>query len=441
MIKTILSGLSWIGRALVAGILLFAMTNCTKLGLNYASLSVDGKPDAWPPIADAPQEFLANRAMWRQRLEDYVFGPFPDGVEGTLISHTVIDEDYRGGLGSLEEYVIEMRGTEGHTKRFTLGIAWPKSDQPVPVIISQSFCGNQTAFEYPDMSPPLTDGVTDFCGGGEEGAMSRVARLIFGRYIASPPMEQVLSRGYAYASFYTSEVIPDSAEPARAMMPDFPHGPDGKITGAVSGWAAGFSAAIDVLEADPRTDPGRTAIIGHSRSGKSSLVAGAYDRRIDAIIAHQAGTGGAALSRNKPGETIAEMLKNYPHWFAPAYQHFDEDGAFTTPVDMHVLIALDAPTPLLIGNGRRDVWSDPNGTWRATLEAAPIYKAAGTSGLEQDSMRDANLGADLVYWLRAGGHSITARDWDAWLDWLDSVMPQREEVPAPANTARVAPSK
>ncbi|WP_300391357.1 alpha/beta hydrolase [Henriciella sp.] len=437
--RIFLGVLGWTGRLIVIVILLAAMANCTRLGLNYASLDTEDKPGAWPPIAETPDSFLAEREMWKQRLEDHVFGPFPEGVDAHLVSHTVIDEAYWNGKGTLEEYVIEIRGS-GETRKFTLGIAWPKAKQPVPVIISQSFCGNQTAFAYPAMSPPIDQDVSDFCGGGEEGVMSRAVKLIFGRYISSPPMGQVLDRGYAYASFYTSELIPDSRKPARALMPDYPHGERGQVSGAVAGWAAGFSAAIDILEADPRTDAQRTAIIGHSRSGKSALVAGTYDRRIDAIIAHQAGTGGTALSREKPGETVEDMLKTYPHWFAPAYQQFDADGAFTTPVDMHALIALNAPTPLLIGNGRRDVWSDPNGSWRATLEAAPIYRAAGTSGLEQDGMRDANLEADLVFWMRPGGHSITAQDWNAWLDWLDNVMPPGKQVPAQPNTASMAPN-
>ena len=438
--KLVLGVFGWVGRLIVVLILLAAMTNCTRLGLNYASLNVDGKPQAWPAIADDPEEFLAEREMWKERLETHIFGPFPEGVDAALLSHTVIDDQYLGGLGSLEEFVIEISGN-GKTRAFTLGIALPKSEAPVPVIISQSFCGNQTAFRYPAMSPPIDQSVDDFCGGGEPSTMSRVAQLIFGRYIASPPMEDVLSRGYAYASFYTSELIPDSAGPARAMMPGFPNGPRGEITGAVSGWAAGFTAAVYVLERDPRIDPARTAIAGHSRSGKSALIAGAYDRGIDAIIAHQAGTGGTALSRDKAGETVDQIMANYPHWFDPAYAEFDAGGAYTTPVDMHVLIALNAPTPLLLGNGRRDVWSDPNGSWRATLEASPVYESVADSGLEQDGMRDANLGAELVFWMRPGGHSITRQDWDAWLDWLDNAMPPGEVVPALENSVSVAPSK
>ena len=434
--RIFLAGLTWAGRLIVMAVLLVGMTNCTTLGLNYASLDIEGKPAAWPPIAGDPQAFLDQREMWMERLETHVFGSFPQGVYGDLVSHEMVKESYLGGRGKLEEYVIEIRGS-GKARRFTLAIAWPAraADEPVPVIISQSFCGNQTAFSYPGLSAPLGEGVEDFCGGGEAGLMAGAAKLIFGRYIMSPPMQQVLDRGYAYASFYTSEVIPDSAKPARALMPDFPHGPRGEVTGTIAGWAAGFTTAIDVLEADPRTDRHCTVLLGHSRSGKSALVAGTYDRRVDAIIAHQAGTGGAALSRDKIGESVEQITGNYPHWFDPAYASFDAEGPKTTPVDMHVLLALNAPTPLLVGNGRRDVWSDPNGTWRATLEAAPIYEAAGTTGLQQDAMREANLTADLVYWLRPGGHSITQQDWDVWLTWLDNVMPREKDVSAGQNEA------
>ncbi|MEM5515476.1 alpha/beta hydrolase [Henriciella sp. AS95] len=436
----VLGILSWIGRLAVLGVLLLGMANCTQLGLNYASLDVEGKPAAYPPIADDPEGFLIDRERWIDRLETHITGPIPEGVTGRLIEHRIVDEEYWEGHGVLEEYVIAIEGS-GKQRDFVLAVAWPKTDGPHPIIISQSFCGNQTAFDYPALTPPLPDNVDDFCGGGEPSFMGSMVMKVFGRYISTPPMQQVLDRGYAYASYYTSEVIPDSTEPARALMPDFPHGPRGEITGAVSGWAAAWSAALDVLEADPRVDTSREAIMGHSRSAKSALVAGVYDTRIDAIVAHQAGTGGSALSRDKPGETVDGMLKSYPHWFDPAYARFDADGTNTTPVDMHVLIALNAPTPLLIGNGRRDVWSDPNGSWRATLEAAPIYAASGAGGLKQDGMQDAPDDANLVFWMRPGGHSITQRDWDFWLDWLDNVMPQSDEVPGSSNEASVTPSK
>ena len=162
--------------------------------------------------------------------------------------------------------------------------------------------------------------------------------------------------------------------------------------------------------------------MGHSRHAKSALVAGAYDPEIEVVIAHQAGTGGSALSRFKKGESVKSITKDYPHWFDPAYRRFDADGPFTTPVDMHVLIALNAPRHVLLGNGRRDVWSDPNGTWRAAIGADASFEAAGTQGLDQDGMRDRNLSASLSFYMRDGGHGIVQEDWDTFLTYMDNAF-------------------
>ena len=61
------------------------------------------------------------------------------------------------------------------------------------------------------------------------------------------------------------------------------------------------------------------AIYGHSRFGKAVLVAGALDSRIDAVIAHQSGRGGAALFASERGEPIEKMAAAYPQWLNSVY--------------------------------------------------------------------------------------------------------------------------
>lgn len=425
----ILTALKWIIRLVFGAAITFGMVACTQLGLNYASLETDNKAAGWPPLDTA--QLQTDREAILKNLETHVFGPMPAGIDSRIISRRVVDANYAGGAGTLEEVLIAV-GSFEEERRFNLAIAIPNgASGPVPVIVNQTFCTNRVTFQTNDLSPSLSPVM--MCGddGESEGGLATTAMTnIFGRYIASPPIERILGRGYALANFYPSELIADSDTVARDDLRTFPAGMRGRPTGAVAAWASGFVAAIDVLDADPRFNPAQTAVLGHSRHAKSALAAGAFEPRIEIVIAHQAGTGGSALSRQKAGETVGNIMGTeptllggaYPHWFDPAYAEFDKDGLFTTPTDMHMLIALNAPKKVLLGNGRRDVWSDPNGSFRAAQSADPAWEALGMDGLDQDGMRDMELSADLVFYMRGGGHGIVKEDWDTFLDFLDAAI-------------------
>ncbi|MEM9750811.1 MAG: alpha/beta hydrolase, partial [Pseudomonadota bacterium] len=154
------------------------------------------------------------------------------------------------------------------------------------------------------------------------------------------------------------------------------------------------------------------------RHGKAALLAGVFDTRIDAIIAHQSGTGGATLSRSYAGESVAKITESYPHWFTETYAGYaDQEDAL--PIDQHMLIALAAPRPMLLGNAYRDVWSDPQGAFRAAQGADPVYEAAGVRGLAQDRLKDVDLSAEIAFYMRGGRHGVTTQDWRMFLDFLD----------------------
>jgi len=74
----------------------------------------------------------------------------------------------------------------------------------------------------------------------------------------------------------------------------------------------------------------------------------------------------------------------------------------------------------LLGNGRRDVWSDPNGAYRGAQGANPAWQAYGDVGLSQEGMQDFNPQAGISYHLRPGGHGITRSDVNAFLAFLDA---------------------
>ena len=66
--KIILGVAGWTFRLIVLAILLFLMTNCTMLGLNYASLEVGNKPDARPEI-DAASKSRPPPSVTREDFE------------------------------------------------------------------------------------------------------------------------------------------------------------------------------------------------------------------------------------------------------------------------------------------------------------------------------------------------------------------------------------
>ncbi|MCA8897681.1 MAG: hypothetical protein KDA39_03060, partial [Hyphomonas sp.] len=82
------------------------------------------------------------------------------------------------------------------------------------------------------------------------------------------------------------------------------------------------------------------------------------------------------------------------------------------------LLALVAPTPVFLGNGRRDVWSDPNSSFRAAEAASAVYVADGEPGLTVTGMKGFDPGAGIAWWLRPGGHSMVSEDIDAFIAFL-----------------------
>jgi len=422
------TGLKWLMRGIFLIVFGFGLVACTQLGLNYASLETNNKPVAWPPLT--PDDLTTGRDTLISNLEDHVFGPFPVGIESRLISRRTVDDDYANGAGRLDELLIEL-GPEGaaNAVRFHLGLALPKTiEGPAPLIINQSFSNNRRAFASNALTPLRFNADGEPNDDEAKGVVFTLATSIFGRYIATPPNEDILRRGYAIASFHGSEIIPDSVEAGAAALATFPAGNRGKPTGAVSAWAAGYSAAISALSDDVEIDGKKIAVMGHSRHGKSALISGVIDDRVSVVLSHQSGTGGAAISRDKPGETVGNitgadpifMSGGYPHWFDPAYSEFDKEGPQTTPTDMHILIALNAPKKVLLGNGRRDVWSDPNGSFRAAQAASLAWSIEGKSGLTTRSMTEIDHSAGIVYHMRAGGHGIVPKDWDVFFATLDA---------------------
>ena len=211
------------------------------------------------------------------------------------------------------------------------------------------------------------------------------------------------------------------ARPARRARGDA--GDDAGATATADPAATGDDHVVGVghsprgrLPARPtrRSTPKRIAVVGHSRLGKTALLAGAFDERI-ALVDPQPGR----LRRQRPragttirkAETVAIITKRFPHWFCGNFKEFDDDPS-QLPFDQHCLVALCAPRPVLFTNAADDVWANPSGQFEVLQAARPAYELLGVEGLAAEKMPapgDALVASRLGYWIRPGEHAMSRR--------------------------------
>ena len=237
-------------------------------------------------------------------------------------------------------------------------------------------------------------------------------------------LEQSIDRGYAVATFYSGDIDPDRADKREGIQPRLEKlglikpGPHACAT--IAAWTWGIHRAVDYLVTDKDIDAKRIAVVGHSRLGKTALLAAAFDDRLALAIPHQAGCGGTAPSRGKVGESVKRINTSFPHWFTGAFKDFN-DQPERLPFDQNCLAALVAPRPVLFSNAVEDTWANPDGQFQVLQATEPVYRLLKAGGLdarerpEPGKLIDSTLG----YYIRPGKHSMTRGDWKIFLDFAD----------------------
>jgi hypothetical protein len=197
--------------------------------------------------------------------------------------------------------------------------------------------------------------------------------------------------------------------------------------GTIAAWAWGLSRAMDYLETDKHIDARRVAVFGWSRLGKAALWAGARDPRFAAVISHESGAGGAALSKRKFGEDVERLNRVFPHWYAASFRKYSNNEA-ALPFDQHMVIALVAPRPVYIGSAIDDKGADPLGEFLAAKGADPVYRLLGTEGLPGQAfpaLHQPVMGG-IAYHVRAGNHDVQAYDWAQYLHFADRYLKKKK---------------
>jgi len=227
--------------------------------------------------------------------------------------------------------------------------------------------------------------------------------------------QQVLAKGWGYAVIVPNSIQADNgAGLTQGIIGLVNKGQPRKLDdwGALRAWAWGASRALDYFETDKSVDAKQVGLEGHSRYGKATIVAMAYDPRFAIAFVSSSGAGGAKLHRRNWGELVENVAGTSEyHWMAGNYLKYA--GPLTwndMPVDSHQLVALCAPHPVFISAGatKGDGWVDAKGMFLAAAGAGPVYKLLGKKDMgttEFPAIETALIDGDVAFRQHSGGHT------------------------------------
>ena len=312
----------------------------------------------------SPEDWRRRRHELIERTVGIAYGGLPPTPSGTTAERLHTHAVRRFGGAQLSQYRVV--NDDDPAFHFRLDVLVPPGDGPFPVVLNGDGC-------Y--------------------------------RYVTEEVTADILRRGFIVAQFSRVEIVPDlyNSERTTGLYRTYP---DAQF-GALAAWAWGYHRCVDVLCTLPAVQADAIAVVGHSRGGKTALLAGATDERIALTAPNGSGAGGAGCYRwqGPESETLADSMRMIPYWFGPRLRDY-VGRERELPFDQHFLKALVAPRALLSTDGLGDVWANPSGTWQTHLAAREVYRFLGA---------EERIGI----WFRDGGHDHGTADWNAFLDFME----------------------
>ena len=357
----------------------------------------------------------------KKRFLERMYGVRPRAAENPDVSFSLEEPDkvMMDGKAIRKRVRISYKGPYG-TNSFVLTAFVPRSDKPVPSFVL--LCNRAAAVNI----DPERRNKTGFW-----------------------PAEQIVVRGYAAIAFYLCDVAPETYNPATAFLggvfPCFecPQDRDDQSWGTLSAWAWGASRVMDWIESEPLLDMKHVGVVGHSRGGKTSLLAGATDERFAMTCVNDSGCGGAKLAHVDLPESeyyAIFLASRVTYWFCGAFQRYcmnhdrriDHIEAWihgwpfvaeALDFDQHEWAAMVAPRLLAIASATEDRGAGPIGEFYTALLASPVWELYGRKGLVSDvypSPMYPIRGGDVSYHLRTGKHDLAPYDWSVYMDFADA---------------------
>lgn len=354
-------------------------------------------------------------AEWEQVKRPQVLSFFDNDVYGRLppppakLEFELAEYGYAfGGLAHRRQYVVHATDAKG-TLSFNVLLYVPReivlptgggTPGKAPTFVYPNFCGNWT----------LTDDPKVFAYKGY--VYPAKAHMKRGSRPDRVCLEEILRRGYAFATFCFNEVCPDdffhdvTAESVWGIF-DPSVLPEEKL--AHPAWSWGAMRVRDLLAGLSVIDQNKVAIVGQSRMGKNAIETGVHDARFALVCAN---CGGTKSLRHLPNLLC-------PTWFSQKltkYVQIDRSGIPVAelerlaegfpppPYDQGDYIACIAPRAVVISVATQDQTASPDGSKAILDAAAPVF---------------ALYGKTIGWHLKDGTHSITHEDWRWFMDYAD----------------------
>ncbi len=245
------------------------------------------------------------------------------------------------------------------------------------------------------------------------------ARGGFGRPMTPESIAEssvALARGYAYVMYSNNDCGEDTtlretdgswSYRKAGFFPAYPN----YDWGLLRAWAWGAARVADYLETDPAIDKTKLIVTGASRTGKSAMVAAAFDDRLMGapVVTGGGGIGAYRFAGASNSESLDIMQRKYPNWWGPNLHQFWGHRE-KLPFDEHWFLALCAPRPFLALEGDADTISLPEAVKQSILAARPAYALYGVS--------PERLGVHYSH----HAHAFTTEDWTAMLNFADKYL-------------------
>ena len=338
-------------------------------------------------------------------------------AEGMLVAQAeykeiLLREEYGRPLPEPESVSFEIDPSKKPYTRFAAGKA-----TSMTVIAHTVTCGKEFSFPFQAIIP------------NKNGKFPFVVHNDFYKGVPSlgNPGEEIVERDVALFHLCYEDVTADNGDFSDGLAGIIYNIADGNerdddAPGKLAMWAWANMRIMDYAMTLDCLDLERSAVIGHSRLGKTALLTGLLDERFKHIIANNSGCSGDALSRGNKGEQIADIVSQsrFHYWFCKNFFKYAEKGY--APFDQHQLLAALAPRTVMLGAADADAWADPISQYLSGIAASPAWKAFGKEGLvapdRLPEVGDVLHSGGICYHLRSGTHYLSRHDWNLYLDVL-----------------------